>query len=329
MNKFLIIQTASIGDVILATPVVEKLHLRFPDAQIDVLVKKGNESLFFQHPFIHQTFVWDKSHQKYRHLYALIKIIRKEQYDAVVNIQRFLTSGLITVFSGAKQTIGFDKNPLSYFFSKRYPHHIGTTLLQHETERNLSLIKDLTDNSATTVKLYPTPEDEAKVVDKKTVPYITISPASLWFTKQFPKERWITFLKQYPPDVTVYVLGGKSDFELGEEIIKTSGRKNAFNLSGQLSFLASAALMRDARMNYVNDSAPMHLASSQNAPIAAIFCSTIPAFGFGPLSDQSFIIEIKDPLSCRPCGLHGYKSCPQKHFNCAMKIEMEQLLNLS
>ena len=39
MKKILIIQTASIGDVILATPVVEKLHHFFPEAKIDLLFK--------------------------------------------------------------------------------------------------------------------------------------------------------------------------------------------------------------------------------------------------------------------------------------------------
>lgn len=63
--------------------------------------------------------------------------------------------------------------------------------------------------------------------------------------------------------------------------------------------------MHDAQMNYVNDSAPMHLASAMNAPTAAIFCSTIPEFGFGPLSDDSRVIQIQKPLACRPCGLHG------------------------
>ncbi len=45
LRKFLVIQTASIGDVILATPVIEKLHFHFPDAKIDFLVKKGESEL--------------------------------------------------------------------------------------------------------------------------------------------------------------------------------------------------------------------------------------------------------------------------------------------
>ena len=57
------------------------------------------------------------------------------------------------------------------------------------------------------------------------------------------------------------------------------------NRAGELSLLQSAALMQGAAMNYVNDSAPLHLASAVNAPVTAIFCSTVPAFGFTPLSE--------------------------------------------
>jgi heptosyltransferase-2 len=60
----------------------------------------------------------------------------------------------------------------------------------------------------------------------------------------------------------------------------------------------------------------MHLASAMNAPVTAFYCSTLPSFGFGPVSDDSKIAEIDFQLNCRPCGLHGHKACPQGHFKC-------------
>lgn len=120
-----------------------------------------------------------------------------------------------------------------------------------------------------------------------------------------------------PKGMIVYLIGGKEDIPLCELIRKSSGRENVINLAGQLSLLESAALMKNARMNFVNDSAPLHLASAVNAPVTAVFCSTIPAFGFGPLSDQSTVVETKLALDCRPCGLHGFRQCPKGHFRCA------------
>ena len=57
-----------------------------------------------------------------------------------------------------------------------------------------------------------------------------------------------------------------------------------------------------------------------------IYCSTVPAFGYGPLSDNSSIVETSLALECRPCGLHGKLACPLVHFNCANSIGVKQLV---
>jgi len=351
LTKFLIIQTAFIGDVVLATPLIEKLRQHYPDATIDFLVRKGNESLLQNHPHLRRVLIFDKKNGKYHNLFKLIREIREEKYNVVINVQRFFASGLMTVLSGAKQTIGFDKNPMSAFFSKKVPHHISADAVgDHEVKRNLSLIEHLTDDTFVKPKLYPSQADFEKI--KVVQPYICIAPASVWFTKQYPKERWIDFIKIIPPEYTVYLMGAKSDKELCEDIVAavsssplmlrpadshpratapqpplTTHDSRLTILAGQLSFLESAALMQNAAMNYVNDSAPLHFASAVNAPVTAIFCSTVPAFGFGPLSDQSFIVETKLELTCRPCGLHGKNECPLGHFKCS-EIESHDLLSM-
>ena len=156
--------------------------------------------------------------------------------------------------------------------------------------------------------------------------FITISPASVWFTKQFPLDKWIEFLSAVPERFSVFLLGSAEDHAVCETIRTSSAKATVQNLAGALTLLESAALMKDADMNFVNDSAPMHLASAMNAPVTAVFCSTVPSFGFGPLSDKSFIVETIEKLNCRPCGLHGHRSCPEGHFDCARTILREQLL---
>lgn len=324
-KKILVIQTASIGDVILATPLLEKLHSQFPDASLDFLLKKGTESLFTGHPFIHKVIIWDKSQKKYSNLLDTISLIRDTKYDLVLNIQRFSTSGIVTALSGAKVKIGFNKNPFSIFFSKRVKHIIGKENV-HEVDRNLMLIQPLKTSSRVPIKLYPSQADFAKMSQYKTSAFITVSPASLWFTKQFPFDKWANFIRMTDPNLVVYFLGSGKDREICNDIIKLSGHKNSLNLAGKLSFLESTALMRDAQMNFMNDSAPMHLASSVNARTTAIFCSTVKEFGFGPLSDDSVIIETSEKLDCRPCGLHGFQKCPKEHFKCATTINEEELL---
>jgi ADP-heptose:LPS heptosyltransferase len=321
--KILVIQTAFIGDVVLATPVLEKLHSDFPLAKIDFLLRKGNESLFNGHPFLNKVLIWDKKTNKGLNLIRLILEIRKTKYDRVMNLHRFSSSGLITLMSGAKEKAGFDKNPFSFCYTRKIKHVIGNG--RHEVQRNLELLSS--SNSSELVKpcLYPTLADFDSVVEYKIVPYICIAPSSVWFTKQFPAHKWVEFLNK-PLVYKVYLLGSASDSRLCNEIVNSSDNKNIEILAGKLTFLQSAALMKNAIMNYSNDSAPLHIASSVNAPVTAVFCSTVPAFGFGPLSDTSFIVEIKEKLYCRPCGLHGYKTCPQKHFRCAEEIDSKQLM---
>lgn len=319
MKKILIIQTAFIGDVILATSLLEKLHSHFPNASIHILVRNGNESLFDEHPFISKVWVWNKSKQKTKNLFRLLKEIRKEKFDDCINIQRFLSSGILCAFSKSKNKIGFKKNPLSIFFNQRIEHEIGNGL--HEIERNHLLIEKLTDKNHVLPKLYPQNKHFEKInhliEDKK---YICLAPASVWFTKQLPFEKWVEIARKNTDLDFLYFIGGKNDKDLIDKIIESSNVKNAFNLAGSLSFLESAALMKNAEMNYVNDSAPLHLTSAVNAPVTAYFCSTIPEFGFTPLSENSTIIQTLENLSCRPCGLHGKKTCPKNHFKCGNQI---------
>ncbi|MGV3596124.1 MAG: glycosyltransferase family 9 protein [Sediminibacterium sp.] len=327
MQRILVIQTAFIGDVVLATGLLEKLHQYYPDAALDILVRKGNESLFDGHPFLHEVLIWNKKSDKYRHLFQLLKSIRQNRYDAVINIQRYFATGFLTAFSGASRKIGFDKNPFRFFFTDIVPHHFSVQAdAHHEIQRNHALIRSLTDANAAKPVLYPTAEAFEKVKIYQQRSYICIAPASVWFTKQYPADQWVDLIRQLPDDYTIYLLGAPGDKNLCDQIRLQSGDK-ATDLSGYLSFLESAALMKNAVMNYVNDSAPMHFASAMNAPVTAVYCSTIPGFGYGPLSDNSHVIQTIEPLSCRPCGLHGHQTCLEKHFKCARTIQTEQLVN--
>lgn len=326
MKKILIIQTAFIGDVVLATALVEKLHRYFPESTIHFLVRKGNESLLQNNPYLTEVLIWNKKENKIRNLFGVLKKIRRNKYDLVINVQRFFATGLLTAFSGAGKTIGFDKNPLSFLFSKKINHIFNLQQPKHEVERNNELIRDFTDNVITKPMMYPSAKDEHSILQYVTDKFVTMTPSSVWFTKKYPAEKWIDLINQFDPAYNIYLLGGKDNIEECKWIADHATNKNTEVLAGNLSFLQSAALMKRANMNYVNDSAPLHFASAVNAPVTAIFCSTIPAFGYTPLSDISFIIETKEKLLCRPCGLHGKKVCPLTHFNCANSIETKQLL---
>ncbi|MEO6302622.1 MAG: glycosyltransferase family 9 protein [Bacteroidia bacterium] len=311
-KNILVIQTAFIGDAILASSLLEKLHIYFPNANISILVRKGNESIYENHPFIKDLVIWNKKENKFKNLFGILSQIRKNKYDCVINCHRYASSGFLTAFSGAKHTAGYKENPFSFAFNFNIKHKIGNG--SHETERYNQLIEDFTDTKIFKPKLYPSNSDVEIIKPFKTESYVCMAPASVWFTKQLPKKKWVELCDKINSNTTIYFLGAPGDVALCNEIKGSSKHKDIKVLAGQLSLLQSCALMQNAKMNYVNDSAPLHLASSVNAPVTAFFTSTIPAFGFGPLSDNSKTLGV-DNLNCRPCGLHGYRACPLGHFN--------------
>lgn len=302
---------------------LEELHRIFPEAHLDILVRKGNESLLNEHPFLREVLIWDKKKGKYRNLLRLSSLIRKRKYDTVLNLQRFAASGFLTWRSKAKERIGFDKNPFSFGYTHKVKHEIGNG--KHEVERNLELIKHYGAKDFVQPKLYPTAKQYEKVAPLKTSPFVCMAPSSVWFTKQLPEAKWVELIQQCPKQFRIYLLGAQGDYPLCERIARDSGNNNCEILCGKLSLTESAALMQDAVMNYVNDSGPLHLCSATNAPVTAFFCSTIPEFGFGPLSDKAIIAQSESTLACRPCGLHGYKACPKGHFECGTSISIEKI----
>lgn len=325
LRKVLIIQTAFIGDVILATAILESLHHAFPESQLHLLVRKGNESLFKNHPFLARVLTWDKTSKKFLNLLQICKKVRHQNYDAVINLHQHFSTGLITLFSGANIKAGFLNNPLSFFFTTTLAHRFDG---RHETRRNHDLIEAAFQKiEFCPPKLYPREPTNCGEKVRETA-YVCIAPASVWHTKQFPAAKWIQFLRSLPPfRYKVYLLGSTADYSLCESIKQESGLTTIENLAGKLELLESAYLMKDAVMNFTCDSAPLHIATAVNAPVTAVYCSTIPGFGFFPMSSNSFIVQTNRNLKCRPCGVHGKTDCPEKHFLCS-DIEIAQLLSI-
>lgn len=335
MKRFLLIQTAFLGDAILATALLEKLHASFPGSAIDMVVRKGHEGLFHGHPFLHGLHTWDKRQGKLRDLARLIHDLRRTRYDHVINCQRFFGTGLMTLLCRGGERVGYDKNPLAFLFDRAVGHRIPVPAAlrpyapaiqeqhAHEVDRLNDLIAHLSDHARPLPRLYPGPSHEAEIAAFTAAPYVCIAPASVWFTKQWPVEKWIALVRLLPVDTRVLLIGAPGDVADCERIRRETGRAEV--LAGRISLLATAALMRGARMNFVNDSAPLHMASAMRAPVTAVFCSTVPAFGFGPLHGNGSVAQLDRALDCRPCGLHGHRACPKGHFRCALDIDTNRV----
>lgn len=309
MQKIAFIQTAFLGDVVLGTSVTETLRNLYPDAQIDYIVRKGNEGLLDGNPSLSNVLILDKKN-KYKSLLQLIKLIRSTKYDWVINANRFFSAGVLTALSGAPKRSGYKNATFSTLFTDTYAHDMMDG--RHEIIRLNELL-------GTTTKVHK----PRLYVDHIQLPeaytslpgYITMAPSSVWETKKLPIKKWIQLANK--TSHTVVIIGAPADRALGEQIISSSSNTNIINACGELNLLQSAKLIQSARMNYANDSAPLHMASALNAPVTGFYLSTAPILGYTPLSDISIIKEVQEDLDCRPCGLHGKRSCPKGHFKCA------------
>lgn len=326
-KNILIIQTAFIGDTILASHFARAVKDKYPNSKIHFFLRKGNESVIQGLPTIEKTWVWDKQGGKAKNLFKLISELRKIKFDMVFNLHRHFNSGLITAMMKSPMKAGFKQNPLSFFYTRKINHQIPDPRGWHEVQRNLELIPNYeisNDQKSYKPELPLQEKNFDKVSPYVTDNYFVVAPASVWFTKAWSEQKYRELTAELVKLGKVIFIGAPSDKDLCDRIRKDF--PNTENLCGALNLLDSAALMKNARRVFVNDSAPLHLASCVNAKTTAIFCSTVPAFGYTPLADDSVVVDVGNSLQCRPCGLHGYKACPLGHFKCSEDIEIKKVI---
>ena len=75
MPKILFIQTSFLGDVILSTALIEKWNQYYPNDSIDVLIRKGNEGVFYDNPKIRKVLMFMKE------LFLICHLNQKNELD--------------------------------------------------------------------------------------------------------------------------------------------------------------------------------------------------------------------------------------------------------
>jgi len=331
-NKILIIQTAFLGDVILALPMVQTIKKHLPGSEIDFLCVPGNESVLTGHPSLKNAIPYDKKGgDKLDKFIEVLSEIRENEYDVIVCPHRYTRSALLTYYSEANTRIGFNRNSLSFLLTKKVPYLFNA----HEIHRNLELAKAVPginfDEEKVSLKpeLFPSVDDETYIldllnqIDKNRL--ITIAPCSRWFTKQFPEEKTIALIKLLIKNgYSAVLIGGNEDTVYCNKVEKEISDKMLINLCGKTSPIQSYLVIKNSKALVTVDSAAQHIGAAADTPIILIYGSTNRSFGFYPLTSKNKIIEIND-LDCRPCTDHGRESCPQSHFNCLNDIEIENI----
>ena len=335
--KILLIQTGFLGDTVLSTPVIENLYRLFPGAEIFALTTPQGAELMRFHPYLKGVLTFDKrrSDSGFGGLFSMIKRIASYEFDIAFSLHKSSRTSLLLKLAGIPVRYGFSEAALSWLYTKT-AHRRD---LKHDVLRNLAILRvlghepeNLTQNLTVNLSVDAIAEAERALIGIKN-PMVGIAPGSVWATKRWTPEGFSKVADMLAREgYSVVILGGPDDREVAELVCKNSS-SSFVNLAGRISLLGAAAVIDRLQLLITNDSAPLHLASARKTPTVAIFCATVPEFGFGSWDVPHVNLGVPG-LDCRPCGRHGGKTCPTGTHACQLQLSAEtvflaarQLLN--
>ena len=332
-QKILVIQTAFIGDVILTTPLISALKKCYSNALIDFLTIPKSVDILKNNPHLNRILVFDKNGRDkgISGLRRMAREIKAGAYDLCITPHRSLRSAYLTKSTNAGRRIGFDRLAWKWALTDivRYRYDF------HEIVRNLSLLRPLGyEIDISRPEIFPGADDQEQVDRifsekglKHGMPLFALAPGSVWPTKRWPVDYFISMGQSLVNDgFTPLLIGGKEDQLLCDQI--TENVSGSISLAGKLSLRQSALVLRSCLALLTNDSAPLHLGLAAGIPVYALFGSTVPEFGFAPFTKIDKIIEDKQ-LKCRPCGNHGKNKCPIKTFECMLGLHPEKVYQIT
>ena len=329
--KILIVQTAFIGDCILSTPVIDAIQRKYPEAELSVLTSPFTKDLFAYHPRVKEVLTFDKrkSQSGFKGLFDMAAIIKDKKFDTVFCLHKSWRTAALLWLSGIPERFGFKEAALRFLYTKTVPR----SDLTHDVLRNLAIIRaignepteyegvlavNISDAAYREVDALGITQDESRLV--------SIAPGSVWATKRWTVSGFTEVANALiEKGYRIALIGGGSDSDIADEIQRRcEGR--LINAVGKTSLLAAAAIIERSKLLITNDSAPLHLASAKKTPIVAVFCATVPDFGFGPWQVPNKIVEVRG-LKCRPCGRHGHQLCPTGTNDCQLLIAPGMVLD--
>jgi lipopolysaccharide heptosyltransferase II len=338
LSKILVIRFSSMGDIVLASPLLRALRITFPSSQIDFVVRKEYAELVRDSPYLHRVYEYD-AQTGFSGLQTLKQQIRDARYDLVVDIHKSLRSRYLRLFLGAGKVVSFHK------------HIIARTVLVRWKKNFYQNVTSIADRYIDSVRRYGIQNDgkglELNMPDavrtqalvtvqnlagrKNNELFIGFCPSARHATKRWPQERFVELGGRLTNDfhANILIFGGPEDkhacFSIAQGINSCQSKNRAIDLSGELSILESAAAMELCSVIVTNDSGLMHVACAMKKKVVAIFGSTVREFGFFPVGTESRIVERPD-VACRPCSHIGRSSCPKGHFRCMKEIQVDDVV---
>ncbi len=317
--RFVVIQTAWLGDNILTTPLVENLACA---GEVDVVTTPAWSQVYEGNPHVHEVITFDKRGQERGALGLLRKAraLKKRGYDAALLPQMWWRSAILAYLARIPERIGFKSAPARALYTHTVPYRAK----RHELVRLLELLTPLgIEARVVPPRLYPQDRHEERAAEilrsagLDSAPLAAIAPGSQWETKRYP------FFDEVAKGLSaegfrVIVLGSRSEEELCRLV--ASAVPGASAIVGE-EILTVAAILRRCDILVCGDTGAGHIASAVGTPVVSIFGPTTPEQGFAPFGERNAVVQLE--LDCRPCGKHGGKRCPLGHHKCMRGIRPE------
>jgi heptosyltransferase-1 len=311
VKKILVIKPAAIGDVLLCTPVIENLRINFPDAYIVFLTQKYCKEALAGNPFLNRILTYDLALDSGG---FIVKNIRKQKYDLVIDLFGNPRTAIITMFSGARYKVGYKFNWRSIAYNIKVTPRSNEV---HNVEFNLDCLRKLNLRVETSVPYFSINAVHAEYADKffkenglDNRETIAINPCGSWPTKVWNAEKFTELARRLDANYNVILVwGGSGERKLAEGVRESAGGKPVLIPEVDLKYLG--AILKKCKAFLTNDTGPMHIGWILGVPTAAIFGPTNSHLQ-GPLSENSIIIK-NDRIDCLGCNLTKLEECPNNH----------------
>ena len=294
--KILIIHTAFIGDIVLSTPLIQKLKDLYPKSKIDYLTLPTNQSVLYNNPNLNEIILYDKKGKDkgIKGFLKVLKILKQKKYDYAVIPHRFIKSILLAKLAKIPDIVGFDVATGSSLLDKK----VHYDMKKHEVERLLNLVEY--EGEKIPVRIYPAKENFVKIekmlknsgyTGKKEQKLILVAPGSQRPEKMWPIEKYREIIERLKKNKNYFIgiTGSKSEKELPLNFEKD---KNVIDFRGEISLVEFGALISKADVVVGNDSSPIHIASGFEKPfVIGIFGPGKRSLGFFPWTEKSNVIE--------------------------------------
>jgi len=317
VKKILVVRFSSIGDIVLTSPVVRALKSQIADTEVHFLTKAKFAEIVSNNPNI------DKVHTIENNLGPILPVLKKEQYDFVIDLHHNIRTKRIKFALSAKNA-SFPKLNIRKFLLTQFK--INKMPKVHIVNRYFMAAKPLgLTNDQLGLDFFIPPKDEVKL-EAFDIPekFIAFAIGAQFATKRLPVKSMIDIVSR--TDQTVVLLGGESDVKAGNEIAKVCN--NAIDLCGKLNLNQSASVIQQSKKVISHDTGLMHIAAAFNKPIISIWGNTVPDLGmypYLPKNETDFSIHEVNHLKCRPCSKIGHQACPKKHFACMMQQDLDAI----